>query len=246
MPLKKAEGNMYPWVTHTHSHSAGECPHRCSYCYVGTSPRLKHCQRYKGEIRLIEKEFSVSYGSGKVIFIDNCIDLFANEYPPHFRKRILSHCGTWPENEYVFQTKNPADFVDIPFKIYGLRYLTLGITIETNRYYPTIMNHTPLPVQRTFPTGWHDFYKAMFKRAQSFITIEPILDFDPDIFLPMIINQRPDFVNIGADSKHNNLPEPSADKVKELIFRLVNAGIELRLKPNLKRLDPDLPWEVKP
>jgi hypothetical protein len=33
MPLKKSEGNMYPWVTHTHSHLAGACPHECK-CYV--------------------------------------------------------------------------------------------------------------------------------------------------------------------------------------------------------------------
>ena len=46
---------------------------------------------------------------------------------------------------------------------------------------------------------------------------------------------NPDFVNIGADSKNNGLPEPSKEKVLELIDRL-NEFTEVRNKKNLKRI----------
>ena len=61
MPLKKSEGNMYAWVTHTHSHLAGKCPHECVYCYVSQMakkfPNMR--ARYSGPIRLIEDELNV-------------------------------------------------------------------------------------------------------------------------------------------------------------------------------------------
>jgi ribosomal protein L37AE/L43A len=32
MGIVKAKGNMYPWVTHMHSHLRGACSHACPYC----------------------------------------------------------------------------------------------------------------------------------------------------------------------------------------------------------------------
>jgi len=76
MSLKKSNGNMYPWVTHTHSHLGGECPHACTYCYVD-NPRFGRPAKYTGPIRLLEDEFKVNYGTGRTIFVENCNDLFA-------------------------------------------------------------------------------------------------------------------------------------------------------------------------
>jgi hypothetical protein len=67
------------------------------------------------------------------------------------------------------------------------------------------------------------------------ISIEPILDFDLDEFLPGIKNVSPKFVSIGADSKGHNLPEPPAGKVKELIQEL-QKFTEVKVKDNLKRI----------
>jgi DNA repair photolyase len=54
MSLKKSTGNMYPWVTHTHCHLGGQCPHKCVYCYVDNFPYGRP-EKYKGALRLIEK-----------------------------------------------------------------------------------------------------------------------------------------------------------------------------------------------
>lgn len=45
MALTKSKGNMYPWVTHTHTHLRGECPHGCRYCYVQAMERGPYGRR---------------------------------------------------------------------------------------------------------------------------------------------------------------------------------------------------------
>ena len=69
-----------------------------------------------------------------------------------------------------------------------------------------------------------------------FVTIEPILDFDPDELVFCISEIKPDFVNIGADSKGHGLPEPSKEKILKLIGMLAAKGIEIREKHNMERL----------
>ena len=71
---------------------------------------------------------------------------------------------------------------------------------------------------------------------ETFITVEPIMEFDLDPFLQLLCDARPKFVNIGADSKHKRLPEPEGYKVLQLIAALRDAGIEVREKSNLARL----------
>ena len=228
MPLLKSTGNMYPWVTHMHTHLGGECPHKCIYCYVNNgfmnTPRPK---RYCGPLRLIDAEFRVDYGEGKTIFIEHKNDLFALEVPQDFINRVIMHCMAFPNNTYVFQTKNPQRYLsmDALMPVESI----FGATIETNRNIPDI-SRAPRPEDRM---------RAMVKLDPSFrkfITIEPVLDFDVDILAEWIARIRPEFLNLGADSKGNNLPEPTIDKIMALVEKLKEYGIELREKHNLKRL----------
>jgi hypothetical protein len=71
-----------------------------------------------------------------------------------------------------------------------------------------------------------------------FVTIEPILVLDPKIMARWIIEIRPEFVNIGADSKGTGLEEPPAEQVQELIERLRLANVTIRKKTNLERILP--------
>lgn len=232
MALKKSSGNMYPWVTHTHAHLGGKCPHECSYCYV-ESPRFGRPVKYQGEPRLIEQEFKVKYGNGKVIFVENCNDLFAESIPEEFIIRVVRHCLEWPENTYVFQTKNPARLYRLLQSVIFPDLCMVGSTIETNRAEVLArVSAAPPPIER---------FEAMCKIPKpKFITVEPILDFDVDVLAEWLISIRTEeheyFVNIGADSKGRGLDEPSADKVLALVARLQNAGIEIRKKHNLDRL----------
>lgn len=229
MPLKKViEGsNMYQgWVTHTHSHLAGECPHKCGYCYVQTNPHGVS-SRYKGAHRLIEEELKVNYGKGKIIFIEHMNDLFSEWTFPSWIQKILSHCNQYPDNTYIFQSKCPTRVVNY-LRFFPPKFM-MGTTIESNRIYGNTKADPPVARYR----GMKELKELGIK---IFITIEPIMDFDVNILTKWIIDIQPEFVNIGADSKHCNLPEPSPAKVRELISKLQAKGIVIKKKTNLERI----------
>jgi DNA repair photolyase len=188
------------------------------------TPRPK---RYCGPLRLIETEFKENYGSGNTIFIEHKNDLFAADVPQHFIDAVMIHCRQFPNNTYVFQTKNPARYFE-NLEIFPEKFI-LGTTIETNRETLGISN-APRPVERAAAMCNLD------KNIRRFVTIEPLLDFDVDILAKWISDIKPDFFNLGADSKGNDLPEPTAEKIHQFISKLKTYGSELREKPNLKRL----------
>ena len=72
---------------------------------------------------------------------------------------------------------------------------------------------------------------------ESFVTLEPILDFDVGELFDMLVYISPAFVNIGADSKGNGLDEPTFEKIMELYELLQTTDIEVRKKLNLERLE---------
>ena len=230
MPLTKANGNMYLWVTHTHTHLGGECPHRCCYCYVQAMARRFGGDRYQGELRLIEKEFAVKYGTGKTVFVEHCNDLWADAVDAQWIGRVLRHCRQWPDNEYVFQTKNPARILrwldDLPPK------RLLGCTIETiNDAVLGNISQAPSAAMRV------EAMRNLSHRGERlFVTVEPILKGNMARLAKWIGHIRPEFVNIGADSKGTGLDEPSADDVRELLRELAQYGVEIRQKTNLSRL----------
>jgi protein gp37 len=186
-------------------------------------------ERYSGKLRLIEKEFDVNYGRGKTIFMEHCNDLFAKDVPDEFICRIINHCSMFPENTYVFQTKNPARF-------YGFLHLMprnttnaiLGATIETNRDMSEVSKAPPAQKR----------YEAMKNLScRKFITVEPILRFDLKILAKWIGEIKPEFVNIGADSKGHNLIEPTYGEIVALAEELRNKyGIKIIEKHNMQRL----------
>lgn len=229
MPLSKVKqgSNMYQgWVTHTHTHLGGECPHRCSYCYVQAIAKRFGNDRYTGELRLIEKEFDVRYGAGRTIFIEHCNDLFAEDVPAEWIERIITHCWEHPGNTYVFQTKNPFRMLEYANSLPP--DTILGATVETDA---SVASEAPCPAERI------EAIKALSSSGEAtFITVEPILACNPAILALWIAVAKPDFVNIGADSKGAGLDEPSAADVKLLIRCLRDYGIEIRQKRNLERL----------
>ena len=230
MPLKKSSGNMYPWVTHTHNHLGGECPHRCSYCYVD-NPRFGRPARYTGPVRLIDDELRVNYGEGRTIFVENMGDLFAAGVPDSAIAAVLAHCCAWPANTYVFQTKNPLRVLDWVSKL-PLTSL-LGTTIESDRHYPEVMVDAPPPLERV---GAMVLLASKAPHVVRFVTVEPMLACCPLHLTRWIYAINPWFVNIGIDSKGHGLPEPTADQIRELIAALKALGIEIREKHNLARL----------
>lgn len=226
MPLTASKGNMYPWVDFTHTHLRGRCPHECDYCYVQAManrfPAMK--KLYSGPIRLDEYELGIHYGAGRTIFIEHMNDLFAEDVTQDMIMKILAHCRRWPTNTYVFQTKNPERMRE--FVQFMPKHRILGTTIETN---------LPIPGSKA-PSTWKRLRSMTSMPRPKFVTIEPIMDFTPQVLSEWIIDIHPSFVNIGADSKGGGLKEPDAESILYLIERIRKAGIEIRQKHNLERL----------
>lgn len=221
-----SKNNMYDWITGQWNPIGGECPHKCSYCYVKSNHRPVVKKKYTGNPYLVEHELKKSLGKGKFIFVCSMMDLFADKIPDGWIYDVIARCRRH-DNKYLFQSKNPRRMID--FKGYFPRNSVLATTIETetNR---AEMGDTPPP--------WHRAY-ALNNLSFSFstmVTIEPVIDFSVSILSQIIEKCRPEWVNIGADSKGHNLPEPSAEKIKALIDNLRNEGIEVKIKSNLKRL----------
>lgn len=216
---------MYEFCTHTWSTVKGKCPHDCSYCYVkGIARRFRKPQL---EAHFDEKELRTNLGSGNFIFVGSSNDLFATGLPEEWILRTLDHCSKY-DNRYLFQSKNPArilDFIDHPV----FRRSVVCTTIETGFHYSDHMGDTPDPTQRSIAMG------KISEKLTTYVTVEPIMTFHHDHLVQLIRYCNPQQVNIGADSGHNRLPEPSGEQVRALIAEMETFTV-VKPKSNLARL----------
>ena len=216
--MNRQKGNMYKFVTHTWNPIRGKCPHECSYCYM---------KGFKvGELRLVEKALNENLGSGNFIFVGSSVDMFANKVNGKWIELVIERCLIYPNNKYLFQSKNPARFKDFFYFFYGYDNVILGTTIETNK--PT----------KDISKAKHTYYRYVAMKEISnkkMISIEPIIDFDLEPMLLWLKEIKPEFVSIGADSKNSKLKEPSKEKVLNLINKL-KPITHIICKNNLKRL----------
>ena len=213
--ISVASGHMYDWVTHMWSPVRG-CPHGCSYCYA----------RPDAEPKLLPYPWP-TLGEGRTIFVGHLCDMWAEAVGDYMIRAVLAHIFYYPLNTYVFQTKNPDRLLAFEDRLPQIRMV--GTTIETNRQ-PILDSVSKAPAAGVRAAA------LSLLRGPKFLTLEPILDFDIQDLLALILLAKPDFVNIGADSKGHGLPEPSVAKVLGLVQAMGRAGIMIRKKNNLGRL----------
>jgi len=217
MGLNVSKGNMYTWITHTWNAIKGKCPHDCLYCYMKKWGELNPA-------RLDKKELTTDLGTGKFIFVGSSCDMFAEEIPRHWIEKTILQCQEYYSNNYLFQSKNPKRFFDFGYP----ENTVFCTTIETNRSYPGITDNCPTPQERA---------EAMsrLKGYDTYVTIEPIMNFDLFEMIDLIKLCKPKQVNIGSDSCGHRLPEPSKKNLIDLINAL-GSFTEIHNKNNLKRL----------
>jgi DNA repair photolyase len=168
-------------------------------------------------------------GWGNTIFVGSSCDLFAKEVDREWIERTLEKCRQH-DNTYFFQTKNPDRAYwhkdQLP------ENSIIGTTIESDRIFKE-MGSAPGPFVRAKSI-------LMIKDTgfRTTITIEPIMDFNIELFTRMIKNCCPDFVSIGANTMNKiAIVEPSHEKIEALILYLnEKTNIEVKIKDNLKRL----------
>lgn len=218
-------GNMYKFITHTWNTVKGSCMHDCSYCYMKRWGKLN-------PTRFDEKELKTDLGENNFLFVGSSNDLFANNIPTEWIEKTFDYCSKYNSNRYMFQTKNPTRIVNdrrIRNKLYLLKNTIITTTLESNRFYSEIMHEAPKPQDRA------DAMNYLSQYFETFVTIEPIMDFDLGEFVKILKKCNPSQINIGADTGINDLPEPSKEKVKQLIDE-INGFTTIHNKSNLKRM----------
>ena len=216
--LRVATGNMYKFVTHTWNPIKGVCYHQCRYCYMNVlRPKNYECAPV-----MVDNEFEIDLNVGKVIFVGDGIDMFAENVPDEWILRVLDHCAGFNDQKagqkkivYLFQSKNPSRFLQfLDHRVF--KHAIIGTTIETNRYYPEIMVNSPKIEERA------NAMKLIAEKGfYTMVTAEPLLAFDKTELVEIIRQCNPRFVNIGRESKRKVwVPEPTSEQVKELVAEL--------------------------
>jgi DNA repair photolyase len=174
--------------------------------------------------RFDNKELKTDLGSGNYIFVGSSTDMFAENIPDDWIAGVLNYLNKF-DNKYLIQTKNPKRILD-----FRLPKSVICVTLESDMFYPKEMQKSPKPHERAK-------YMKMLSDCgfETFVTIEPIMDFNLNEFVEFIKLCNPSQVNIGCDSGNNHLPEPSKEKVLQLISELEKFTV-IHNKSNLKRL----------
>lgn len=212
---------MFPFITCTWNPLSGKCLHNCLYCWARKLAADRKMAKYQGEPRLIEKELLRQFKPGEFVFVCDMLDLFGPWVPWEFINSILEKLRHSP-GRFLFLTKNPGRYVEFLAPLQHIDGL-FGVTLETNRSTDQYSRALE-PVER-----WESFFEL--ECGPKFVSIEPIMDFDLDIFADWIFNiSSLESVAIGYDNYDNKLPEPSLAKTMQLIERLEKAGITVYRK----------------
>jgi len=221
MGLNVSKGNMYEFITHTWNAVKGECYHDCSYCYMKRWGKLN-------PVRLDEKELKTDLGTDNFIFVGSSCDMWAKEIPEQWIRIILKHMEQF-DNKYLLQSKNPARILDFIDATVITDKCVVCTTIESNRILFEYQADSPVVYKRV------SAMRELSGIIDTYVTIEPIMDFDINYLVQMIEFCNPKQVNIGADTGKHNLPEPEPYKLHSLIDKL-ERFTTVHLKPNLRRL----------
>lgn len=202
---------MFDNITKTWNPVVG-CLHNCTYCWARrlAETKLKDVERYRDGFvpTLVEKELNKRFHR-EFVFVSDMGDLFGEWVPEEWITKVIDAIKQSPTSNFLFLTKNPGKYLK-----YVERYpenLVLGATIETNRDYN--VSNCPTTYER---------YKYMrelpFKNKV--VSIEPIMDFDLEIFVQWLKDIGPVLVHVGYDNYNHNLPEPLLSKTYQLIDQL--------------------------
>jgi len=228
MPLRKAKGDMYEFITHIWNPVKGRCGYDCSYCYMKKMERFPHIANInRSEPYLDEKELRANLGTGNYIFVCSGCDLFHPDVPTEWIRNVWVYAHKhYPGNKYLWHTKNPSRVSELYgcFRDNDMLCVTIESDLESDA--------------SKAPSYWERFAAIAMWKKPWMLTIEPVMDFDLFGFAANIGMNMPVQVNIGADSGRNNLPEPSAEKLNALIDWL-EPRTKVHLKENLRRLLPE-------
>jgi len=222
---KKNHGKMFSIVTATWNPISG-CLYNCNYCWAKdlAVTKLKNAKRYSKGFKptFNESEFNVKFGKGDLIFVSDMGDMFADFVPSEWIVKVLDHIRQFPEADFLFMTKNPKRYIELLPQI--PENAILGATIETTCdeiIQTDKVSNAPLPTQR------YEAMKALdWKRK--IVSIEPIMDFDINLFSKWIEEINPFIVYVGYDNYCHKLREPTLKFTMELMNQLSETSLVIK------------------
>jgi DNA repair photolyase len=222
---KKNHGKMFSIVTATWNPISG-CLYNCKYCWARdlAETKLKTSKRYAKGFKpsLNESEFNSKFGKGDLIFVSDMGDMFADFTPTEWIKQVLDHIRQFPEADFLFMTKNPRRYLELLPCI--PENAILGATIETTSDEIVLtdkVSNAPLPTQR---------YEAMKELdwKRKIVSIEPIMEFDLNLFSKWIEEINPIIVYVGYDNYCHKLREPTLKQTTELMEKLSETSLVIK------------------
>lgn len=213
---------MFPFITCTWNPLVG-CLHDCYYCWARnlSQTKLKHTERYRYGFKpqFLIKELSRHFKSGDFVFVSDMGDALGNWVKDEWIEEILNIERRNAGVTFFHSTKNPSRYGQFFFPPNTVR----AATVETNRPIPQIISKAPQPKERL-----HAMKRLDSWDHPTFLSVEPIMDFDLEEFSEAIVSIRPSFgVAVGYDNYGTNLPEPPLAKTMQLIERLECAKIKV-------------------
>lgn len=191
---------MFPFITTTWNPLGGECKHGCKYCWAKRLTKQYSMQKYTGEPTLKTNDVYRTFKPTDFVFTCDMSDLFGQWVPSEMIQAVLDIIEK-SQAKFLLLTKNPARYLD--FKL--PKNAVAGVTIESD-----INSSGCAPDQMSRISAMRSL------KHSKMVSIEPIMDFSEN-FPYKVVSMKPDFVAVGYDNYNNGLPEPSLDRVRDLI-----------------------------
>lgn len=222
--------NMYGGVKTWNPHVG--CKFQCVYCIPSFQRMVRRVYFCQGKTCTDCRDFlphehpdrlARGIPGGKVIW--PCAHGDVTFARSEFITQVIEETRKYPEREFYWQSKNPSCFNQY-LRLFPQPGTILLTTIETNRDegYDRI-SKAPMPSVRCKAFRDLDWPRKI-------VTIEPILEFDQEIFFQWLTEIAPEAIWIGYNSKPASvqLPEPEPAKTIAFIQELKEAGFNVREK----------------
>jgi len=230
MTLNKAKGRMFRSVGYTFNPIAG-CTHDCKYCWA------KSLNARYG--RTFEPQFREHYlkdkmpNDGSWIFVGSMGDIGCDGVPEEWREKLYDFIEHDKSNNiFLLQSKNPSVFTANRERLEYIKHkIVLGTTLETTEETPWSV--APDPFSRAVSLS----YMKHNHGYRTFLSLEPLSDFDVGCMSSWIKEIKPEAIEIGLENYTHFTTKPSDEKILKLLDFLDDYKIPYLLKENLDYLN---------
>jgi len=232
--LNKRTGHMFKSIGWTWNPCWG-CSHECKYCYAKKIAEKFECGNFEEchfRPHFLKDKFP---NDGTIIMVASMGDIFCDGMKDHWIEQIIEKCFEATNNRFLFPTKNPSRAIDWLPKMDGLQQRPIiGTTLETNRDTP--WSKAPTPTER-FTDLWYSTDEHAYSIHDTFLSLEPLSDFDMLTLVYMVKKIRPIAVEIGLENYTHFTETVSDFKICTLLRWLKHYRIPYVLKKNLEHME---------